>query len=49
MLDEVVVEKTKIKSQQQLRMEYGSNKNLIQTAFGILDKEHYKFRRAHLR
>ncbi|MGB5700942.1 carboxypeptidase-like regulatory domain-containing protein, partial [Muriicola sp.] len=38
-LDEVVVEKTKIKSQKQLRMEYNSNKNLINTAFGILDKE----------
>ncbi len=38
-LDEVVVEKTKIKSQRQLRMEYSSNKNLIQTAFGILDKD----------
>ncbi|NNJ89730.1 MAG: hypothetical protein HKP53_10030 [Eudoraea sp.] len=38
-LDEVVLEKTKIKSQKQLRMEYNSNKNLINTAFGILDKE----------
>ncbi|MBT8280636.1 MAG: carboxypeptidase-like regulatory domain-containing protein [Muriicola sp.] len=38
-LDEVVVEKTRIKSQSQLRMEYNSNKNLINTAFGILDKE----------
>ncbi|MEZ2414117.1 hypothetical protein ACA086_04080 [Muriicola sp. E247] len=38
-LDEVVVEKTKIKSQAQLRKEYNSNKNLINTAFGILDKE----------
>ncbi len=38
-LDEVVVEKTKIKSQDQLRKEYNSNKNLIQTAFGILDKD----------
>ncbi len=38
-LDEVVVEKTKIKSQAQLRQEYNSNKNLINTAFGILDKE----------
>jgi hypothetical protein len=38
-LDEVVVEKTKIKSQKQLRMEYNSNKNLINTAFGILDRE----------
>ena len=38
-LDEVVVEKTKIKSQNQLRMEYSSNKNLIKTAFGFLDKD----------
>ncbi len=38
-LDEVVVEKTKIKSQDQLRMEYNTNKNLINTAFGILDKD----------
>ncbi|NER11136.1 TonB-dependent Receptor Plug Domain [Muriicola jejuensis] len=38
-LDEVVVEKTKIKSQEQLRMEYNVNKNLINTAFGILDKD----------
>ncbi len=38
-LDEVVVEKTVIKSQQQLRGEYPTNKNLINTAFGILDKE----------
>ncbi len=38
-LNEVVVEKTKIKSQAQLRKEYNSNKNLINTAFGILDKD----------
>jgi len=38
-LDEVVVEKTKIKSQGQLRKEYSSNLNLIRTAFGILDKD----------
>jgi tetratricopeptide (TPR) repeat protein len=38
-LDEVVVEKTRIKSQNQLRGEYNSNKNLINTAFGILDKD----------
>ena len=38
-LEEVVVEKTVIKSQQQLQAEYASNKNLINTAFGILDKE----------
>ena len=33
------LKKRKIKSQKQLRMEYNSNKNLINTAFGILDKE----------
>ena len=38
-LREVVVEKTKIKSQNQLRAEYSTNKNLINTAFGILDKD----------
>ena len=38
-LDEVVVEKTKIKSQAQLRAEYNSNKKLLKTAFGILDKD----------
>ncbi|WP_423998964.1 carboxypeptidase-like regulatory domain-containing protein [Maribacter sp. IgM3_T14_3] len=38
-LDEVTVEKTVIKSQKQLRSEYATNKKLINTAFGILDKE----------
>ncbi|MEX0289766.1 MAG: carboxypeptidase-like regulatory domain-containing protein, partial [Flavobacteriaceae bacterium] len=38
-LEEVVVEKTAIKSQRQLQAEYATNKNLINTAFGILDKE----------
>jgi hypothetical protein len=38
-LDEVIVEKTKIKSQNQLRGEYATNKNLINTAFGILDRD----------
>lgn len=38
-LDEVTVEKTVIKSQQQLRGEYSTNKNLINTAFGILDRD----------
>ena len=38
-LDEVVVEKTVLKSQEQLRAEYATNKNLINTAFGILDKD----------
>ncbi len=38
-LDEVVVEKTRIRSQKELRGEYQINKNLINTAFGILDKE----------
>ena len=38
-LDEVIVEKTRIKSQNELRGLYKSNKNLINTAFGILDKD----------
>ncbi|MDC0008085.1 carboxypeptidase-like regulatory domain-containing protein [bacterium] len=38
-LDEVVVRKTVIKSQKQLQYEYATNKNLINTAFGILDKD----------
>ena len=38
-LDEVVVEKTVLKSQKQLQAEYATNKNLINTAFGILDKD----------
>jgi len=42
-LDEVVVEKTVIKSQQQMAVEYKTNKNLINTAFGILDKETTSF------
>ena len=38
-LDEVVVTKTARKSQKQLREEYYVNKNLINTVFGIIDKE----------
>ncbi|MGB3149078.1 MAG: carboxypeptidase-like regulatory domain-containing protein [Maribacter sp.] len=38
-LDEVVVSKTVLKSQKQLQREYATNKNLINTAFGILDRE----------
>ena len=38
-LDEVVVSKTVLKSQKQLQGEYATNKNLINTAFGILDKD----------
>jgi len=38
-LDEVVVEKTVLKSQKELQAEYATNKNLINTAFGILDKD----------
>lgn len=38
-LDEVVVEKTVLKTQQELQAEYTTNKTLINTAFGILDKE----------
>ncbi len=39
LLDEVTVEKTVIKSQEQLRGEYSVNKNIISTAFGLLDKD----------
>ncbi|MDO6471924.1 hypothetical protein [Maribacter sp. 1_MG-2023] len=39
LLDEVTVEKTVIKSQEQLRGEYATNTNIINTAFGLLDKE----------
>ncbi len=38
-LAEVVVEKTRIKSQTELSQAYATNENLIQTAFGILDKD----------
>ncbi len=38
-LDEVVVEKTVLKTQQELQAEYTTNKNLINTTFGIIDKE----------
>ncbi len=38
-LDEVVVKGSNRKSQQELEMEYGYNKNLIRTAWGILDSE----------
>ncbi|MEZ4811337.1 MAG: carboxypeptidase-like regulatory domain-containing protein [Allomuricauda sp.] len=38
-LDEVVVTKRKKKSQKDLLYEYNSNKNLIKTRFGILDKD----------
>ena len=38
-LDEVVVEKRRKKSQRELFLEYNTNKNLIKTNFGILDKE----------
>jgi tetratricopeptide (TPR) repeat protein len=38
-LDEVVVEKTKFKTQNELRGEYAVNKNLINTAFGIVDRD----------
>jgi tetratricopeptide (TPR) repeat protein len=42
-LDEVIVEKTVIKSQKQMREEYALNKNLINSAFGFLDKETTNF------
>lgn len=38
-LDEVIVEKTKIKREAELQKEYQNNKNLIRTAFGIMDKD----------
>lgn len=38
-LDEVVVTKKKKKTQKELLYEYESNKNLIKTGFGILDKD----------
>ncbi|MCL6266125.1 carboxypeptidase-like regulatory domain-containing protein [Flagellimonas myxillae] len=38
-LDEVVVTKRRKKSQNELFKEYNTNKNLIKTSFGILDKE----------
>ncbi|MDB4292693.1 carboxypeptidase-like regulatory domain-containing protein [Maribacter sp.] len=43
-LDEVVVEKTVLKSQKELQAEYATNKNLINTAFGIIDKEVISYR-----
>ena len=38
-LDEVVVKGSNRKSQKELQAEYATNKNLLKTAFGILDKE----------
>lgn len=38
-LDEVVVKGSNRKSQQELELEYGYNKNLIRTAWGILDSD----------
>ncbi|MDC0008083.1 carboxypeptidase-like regulatory domain-containing protein [bacterium] len=43
-LDEVVVKKTVRKSQKQLQEEYYINKNLINTAFGIIDKDRVSYR-----
>lgn len=37
-LDEVVITQTKRKTQNELLLEYNTNKNLVKTAFGILDK-----------
>ncbi len=42
-LDEVVVSKRRRKSQKDLFKEYNTNKNLIKTAYGILDKERSGF------
>ncbi|MCP4975256.1 MAG: hypothetical protein GY931_03765 [Maribacter sp.] len=38
-LDEVVLTKSKRKSQQELELEYNSNPNLIKTAYGIINPE----------
>jgi len=38
-LDEVVVKGSNRKSQKELQAEYGTNKNLIKTAYGIIDAE----------
>ena len=42
-LDEVIVSKTVIKSQQEMREEYSLNKNIINSAFGFIDKETTNF------
>lgn len=42
-LDEVIVEKTVIKSQKEMREEYALNKNIINSAFGFIDKETTNF------
>lgn len=38
-LDEVVVEKTRRKTEEELRLEYPYNQNLFQTAFGMINAE----------
>ncbi|NND16018.1 MAG: hypothetical protein HKN89_06805 [Eudoraea sp.] len=38
LLDEVVLDQTRSKTQQELKREYTTNKNLINTAYGILDR-----------
>lgn len=42
-LEEVVVSKTVIKSQNEMRAEYATNPNIINTAFGFIDKETSNF------
>ena len=42
-LDEVVVSKTVLKSQKEMREEYALNKNIINSAFGFIDKETTNF------
>lgn len=42
-LDEVTVKKTVIKSQKEMREEYALNKNIINSAFGFIDKETTNF------
>ncbi len=43
-LDEVVVQKRRTKSQFDLELDYGNNKKLIRTAYGIIDTESSPFR-----
>lgn len=38
-LDEVVVTKSKRKTQEQLKLEYKTNKNIINSSFGLMDKD----------
>jgi hypothetical protein len=42
-LEEVVVEKTVLKSQKEMQRQYAFNKNIINSAFGFIDKETTSF------